>query len=341
MPDVIEVSYTGDLLAHRRCRRAWAFEKRIGFLPYEAVQAMEGRLIHHAMEWLTRQYRDVHKGRRHPTDQEARSQLESYFRVLWARGIRTAFASKTDTLDRVMNNLFPGGRMDPIVKAVVEGAQHSEYELRAVKKVLPAQFAGKSRILLTGILDLVVQQQHPLTYQRVWRWDSIDEMVGHAEPGQVEAATGDVEIWDYKGTRAGSGYVGDYVRQVLTYAALYRERAGALPRRCVLFFVNEPPGPSRLLVIEVDEVVVAAALAWTQEQVRLLQATAVTLQLDPRRVQAGELDRESKPIGDRLTTETTQQCTACRLRFDCEEYSSHLQGGLAHPDIDVRNVEKN
>src|SRR5689334_21543080 len=25
--DVIEVSYTGDLLAHRRCARAWAYEK--------------------------------------------------------------------------------------------------------------------------------------------------------------------------------------------------------------------------------------------------------------------------------------------------------------------------
>src|SRR5579864_7506130 len=113
MPDVIEVSYTGDLLAHRRCRRAWALEKRVGFLPYEAVQAMEGRLIHHTMEWLTRQYREVRGGRSHPNASEAREQLESYFRVLWARGIRTAFTSKRETLDRVMNNLFPKGRMDP------------------------------------------------------------------------------------------------------------------------------------------------------------------------------------------------------------------------------------
>jgi hypothetical protein len=32
MSDVIEVSYTGDLLAHRRCARAWAYEKYAGFL---------------------------------------------------------------------------------------------------------------------------------------------------------------------------------------------------------------------------------------------------------------------------------------------------------------------
>ena len=55
MTEAIEVSYTGDLLAHRRCARAWCFEKQAGFQPYEAVQAMEGRLVHHAMEWLTDQ----------------------------------------------------------------------------------------------------------------------------------------------------------------------------------------------------------------------------------------------------------------------------------------------
>ena len=40
MHDVIEVSYTGDLLGHRRCPRAWCYEKQAGFHPYEQVQAM-------------------------------------------------------------------------------------------------------------------------------------------------------------------------------------------------------------------------------------------------------------------------------------------------------------
>ena len=34
-----------------------------------------------------------------------------------------------------------------------EGAQHTEYELRAVRKVIPGEFAGKGRILLTGVID--------------------------------------------------------------------------------------------------------------------------------------------------------------------------------------------
>jgi hypothetical protein len=345
MSDVIEVSYTGDLLAHRRCRRAWAYEKRAGFHPYEVVQAMEGRLVHHAMEWLTRQYQEALSRRRHATEAELRAQLGHYFRVLWARGIRTAFASKAETIDRVVGNLYPGGRIDPVVKAVIEGAQHTEYELRAVKKVLPADapmFSGKSRILLTGILDLVVQQQQPLTYSRTWRWDSVGELTGHVETAPTTAATGDVEIWDYKGTRANSPFVDDYVRQLLTYAALYRDRTGSLPVRCVLFFINEPPRRDRrLLAIDVSAPIVDAALAWTYQQVRELRATADVFENDPAAVSAGELARAAEPLGQRLSSETTAQCTACTFRFDCPEYTAHLAGGPAHPDIDLANVFKN
>ena len=342
MSDVIEVSYTGDLLAHRRCRRAWAYEKRAGFHPYEVVQAMEGRLVHHAMEWLTRQYQDVLG--RHATADELRTQMEHFFRVLWARGIRTAFASKQETIDRVVGNLYPGGKLDAVVKAVLEGAQHTEYELRAVKKVLPpdiASFSGKSRILLTGILDLVIQQQSPLTYPRTWKWDSVVDLDGHVAEDPTTAAAGDIEIWDYKGTRANTPFVGDYVRQLLTYAALFRDRTGELPVRCVLFFINEPRRDRRLLAIDVDTGVVDAALAWTYDQVRLLRGTADTFETQPANVLAGELARQAEPLGNRLSQETTAQCTACTFRFDCPEYTAHLKGGDQHPDINLANVFKN
>jgi hypothetical protein len=342
MSDVIEVSYTGDLLAHRRCRRAWAYEKRAGFHPYEVVQAMEGRLVHHAMEWLTRQYQDVLG--RHATADELQAQMEHYFRVLWARGIRTAFASKQETIDRVVGNLYPDGKLDPVVKAVIEGAQHTEYELRAVKKILPpdvAAFSGKSRILLTGILDLVIQQQSPLTYPRTWKWDSVVDLDGHIAENSTTAAAGEVEIWDYKGTRANTPFVGDYVRQLLTYAALYRDRTGELPVRCVLFFINEPRRDRRLLAIDVDSSVVDAALAWTYDQVRLLRGTADAFETQPDSVLAGELAKEEEPLGKRLSQETTAQCTACTFRFDCPEYTAHLKGGQQHPDINLANVFKN
>src|SRR5262249_55391145 len=180
------------------------------------------------MEWMTRRYRETG---RHVTLQELDDQLIRYFRVLWARGLRTAFTSKQETLDRVKGNLFPSGRIHPTIKAAIEGAQHTEYELRAVRKLVKGDFAGKSRLLLTGVLDLVVQQQDPLVYKRVWRWKDRATLDGEVVPGTLPAQPNDLEIWDYKGTRAKTIYKPDYVRQLLTYATLYRERTGVLPAR--------------------------------------------------------------------------------------------------------------
>ena len=187
MSDVIEVSYTGDILAHRRCPRAWAYEKHIGFVPYEQVQAMEGRLLHHGIEWLSRQYRDtgILVNRRALMDQ-----LERYYKVLRSRGITTAFTEKTTVLNRIVDNLYDGENMRRPVSAVVRGAEHTEYELRAVRKVLPISFGGKSRILLTGIIDLVLQQPDSLSYERVWRWDDKDELTGTVIDRHLDAQPG-------------------------------------------------------------------------------------------------------------------------------------------------------
>jgi len=340
MRDVIEVSYTGDLLGHRRCPRAWCYEKQAGFYPYEQVQAMEGRLIHHAMEWLTRTFQNTGK---HATRDALQAQLMAYFRVLWARGIRTAFESKQDTIDRVVESLFPGGSNGSIhntVRTAVEGAQHTEYELKTVKKLIRADFAGKSRLLLTGVLDLVIQQKQPLTYSRLWRWTDLTGLKGSVSKATVTAQTGDVEIWDYKGTRADTKYIGDYVRQLLTYAALYKEKAAELPKRCVLFFVNEKKEEERLLAVEVDESAVAAAFGWTMEQVKFIRATTLAFQKSPLSVEGGGLEERNLPTGQRVSEELKQQCTACGLRFDCQEYCTHL-GGDQHPDVRLTNIRKN
>ena len=341
MTEAIEVSYTCDLLAHRRCARAWSFEKEAGFLPYEAVQAMEARIVHHAIEWLTDQYQVHSGGTRHATAAELTAQLEHYWRVLWARGIRTRFGTKRDTIDRIVGNLFPGGRMDTVGRTLMEGAVHTEYELRAVRKVLSAAFGGKSKILLTGILDLVVQQSAPLTYARRWKWLSTKKLTGEVEAAPVTAHPGDVEIWDYKGTRSKTGYLEDYVRQLLTYAALYRGRTGDLPARCVLFFINEPKRDLRLLAIDVTDSIVDRALDWTQEQVKELRATTAAFERDPLGITAGERALIKQPLGKRLTAETVQQCTGCAFRFDCDEYRTHLGPTTNSRDVDIYTVLKN
>lgn len=337
MSDVIQVSYTGDILAHRRCPRAWSFEKYAQFHPYEQVQAMEGRLAHHAMEWLTRRFRETGA---HAAAAELRDQLNRYFSILWARGVKTAFTSKVDTLDRVIGNLYPGGTIHPTVAAAVEGAVHAEYEIRSVRKVLPARHAGKERILLTGVVDLVVQEQSPLRYQRVWEWDDLADLSGVVVVRDIAATVGDTEIWDYKATRANSQYLPDYARQLMTYAALYRDRTGSLPARCVVFFINEPDPAQQLLAIETDDATVDAALAWTEAQVAELQQTVQAFEADPLSLDGGGHTMAAAPLAARVSNELTQQCTTCGFRFDCRAYAARL-GRASHPDIDLLNVDKN
>jgi len=337
MSDVIHVSYTGDILAHRRCPRAWGYEKYAQFHPYEQVQAMEGRLIHHAMEWLTRKYRGAGT---HPPRADLEAQLHRHFRVLWSRGIRTTFQSKEDTIKRVLDNIFPRGRMHTTVRAAIEGAVHTEYELRTVRKLISADFGGKSRLMLTGILDLVVQSNEPLNYPRTWEWSNVERLEGSAMERPSQAQIGETEIWDYKGTKADSPYLRDYVLQLLTYANLFREKCGQLPARCVLFFVNEADIDKQLVAIPISDDLVRRAEHWTVEQVRDLRRTALQFERDPHQVEGGDLARRDEPLELRVDNELKKQCTACGQRFDCRAYIAYL-GRDNHPDVSVTNVAKN
>jgi hypothetical protein len=346
--DLIEVSYTGDLLAHRRCARAWAFEKHVGIRPYEQVQAMEGFLVHHAMEWLTDRHRTMG---RHATIDELTEQLNRYFLVLWAKGIRTTFSSKDKTVGRVVDHLFDrgAGGPQPEVRAAVEGALHEEYPLRSVRKVIPELYGGKSKVLLTGVLDVVIQQRSELVYPQTWRWTDSPALQGEVTYDVPDQATvGDREIWDYKGTRLRNNTSrDDYVRQVVTYAALLQDRMG-LPKRCVLFFTNESPGsPRRLLSIPIDQEVVDASVRWTLEQVRHLRETVLQVQRDPLSIDGGDVTKRDAPLENRIDDDLKAQCTTCSQRFDCNTYRAFLAksgsygDGSEHPDVQLMNVEKN
>jgi hypothetical protein len=343
MTDLIEVSYTGDLLAHRRCRRAWAFEKHVGVHPYEQVQAMEGFMIHHAMQWLTQRHRATGA---HADVASLIEQLNAYFLVLWARGIRTTFASKQETVERVTGHLYDvkAGVPHPEVFAAVEGALHEEYPLRSVRKVVPALFGGKSKVLLTGVLDVVIQQKNTLTYPLTWRWTDKANLIGEISDVPDQAAVGDTEIWDYKGTKLRHNRSrDDYVRQVVTYAGLLQDRIG-LPRRCVLFFTNEEPASGRrLLSIPIDQEVIDASVAWTLEQVRELRTTVLQIQRNPLSIEGGDLTKQHLPMDQRIDQELRGQCTACGQRFDCDTYRSFLASGRSADlaDVDRLNVTKN
>jgi hypothetical protein len=118
-------------------------------------------------------------------------------------------------------------------------------------------------MVLPGVLDLVIQTAEPLVHPRVWTWTERDKLSGQVSSRSIASHPSDLEIWDYKGTRATTTHIGDYVIQLLTYAGLDGERIGELPARCIVFFVNEPKREAQLVAIEIDPDIVGRAEAWT------------------------------------------------------------------------------
>lgn len=337
MNEILAVSYTGDLLAHRRCPRAWAYSKLAGFHPYEQAQALEGSLIHGTMEWLVDHYR---VRQLHPSVADAQQYLEARFSILWARGLKTAFSSKKKTIERVLGNLYPNNVIRPTVAAAVEGASHTEYELRAVRKIVPGDFQGKEKLMITGILDLVLHQRDGFQFNRTWEWSDLLQLKGNGTNAPLSAMANDLEVWDYKGTKADGPYERDYVLQLLTYARLYQERTGILPIRCVLFYINEDGSGDELLAIPIDQQVIAAAEEWTVQQAKALRKTAIQFQIDPSSVTGGSLEYVDPATGSPIDPVLKKQCTACAQRFNCSEYITSL-GRPDHPDVDLLNVGKN
>jgi hypothetical protein len=240
----------------------------------------------------------------------------------------------------VLTHFFAGSRTVPIVRAAIEGAQHTEYELRTVRKLIKADFAGEGRFLLTGVLDVVIQQANPLAYQRSWEWLDLEKLDGRITETPTRAVVGDLEIWDYKATKPDSPFVPDYARQSLTYAALFKERSGQVPVRRVVFLVNESDREKKLLAVGLDKPLIEHALLWTIDQVRLIRKTMLQFHVNPTSVPGGTLGKHHLSVGSRLDEEQRQQCTAFGLRYDCVEYKTSL-GRPNHPDIALVNITKN
>jgi hypothetical protein len=348
MSDVYQVSYTGDILGHRRCPRAWLYERHVGLRPYEQVQAMEGNLAHFAMEWLTKHYR---KHGTYPKATELEQEMLKRFSVLRSRGIRSEFAKKAEVVARVIEVVYPKsvsfpkgaapvivetGGIDPIVAKCISCALHTEYEIKHVR-ALPAghKFSGKKQVLLRGILDLVIQQEDSMGFSRVYEIVDPIDLTGSVAEKSIKSVSGDIEIWDYKASKPDTPYIHDYVRQLLTYAALYHRNnpEEPLPARCVLAFLRRPKKGTlqdHLIAIPVTQELLDHAENWTMGQIIGIGDSISDFISNPATAKVG-----TGGCG-MVDKELAKQCTACGQRFDCGPYSKAHAG-----DCDRSRIDKN
>lgn len=144
-------------------------------------------------------------------------------------------------------------------------------------------------------------------------------------------ATGETEIWDYKGTDMpplSSNSMRDYEWQMSVYAQLYRVKAGNYPRRAVLYFLNElkpRPGQPTITVRPLPAVHVVDFMragieadgtpTLVQQALNTFDITAADI-VTSKRAQSWPA-----PSGTHVPDDKT--CDICDIRWNC---SAHLVG---------------
>ena len=271
-------SLTADILAFRRCPRQYGFFGVRGFVPAHTVQLFYGTIVHEVLDRTHRHYGGLEdpatKGKI-PTD----SDIEGYFKevedALIARGIRSINRSLHDQAIEVLKrfNKLEGPGLYP----------------RVIDTECKVQGDRPSHIV-DGVIDVLISANSTST-----------------DPSAVE-------IWDYKGSRRPKEQydLDTYRYQMLVYGALYRMKYGVLPRRAVLYFMNE---------LDRDDLGLTPKDAIWEIEFRSDDIDTALKEFDRTAreiISCNEGQVWEPPLAGRIPQET---CVACDIRWSCPSFT--------------------
>lgn len=198
-------SVTADILSYRQCPKQYgAFNVR-KYEPALAVQLFYGTIIHQVLDRAHAHYKGYigpQVAGSIPNDNDIERYFTEVENSLKARRIRAVAQVRDQALE--------------IIKRFNNLEGPNLYPL--VKDTECKLQADQDTYILHGNVDVIACS-----------FDNHDE----------------VEIWDYKGASKpsrGESLYDQYIYQMYVYAELYRRRTGNLPRRAVLYFLNELKG---------------------------------------------------------------------------------------------------
>lgn len=205
-------SVTSDVLSFRRCGRLYGFEADRGYIASQPTQRFVGTVIHQVLDRAHSHYSgkiDPKTKGTIPTDAEIASYFVDVESALRAHGVRAIAPSVRDYALEIVTAF---NRVEgPSLYPLVKDTEHRLQ-------------AERTKYLLYGVVDV---------------------LAGSTAGGKKE----DVEIWDYKGTKApkpstkqGARVLKDYEFQMQVYSELYRVRNGKAPTRAIVYFVGELRG---------------------------------------------------------------------------------------------------
>jgi hypothetical protein len=267
-------SLTSDILSFRHCSRQYGYFGNDGFVPAQATQIFYGTVIHQVLDRCHRHYWGLAgppQGTM-PTDAD----VESYFRdvqnALRSHGVRPASPAVAEKAIRVLK-IF--NRVEgPTLYPLIRNT-----ELRLESE--------RNQYVLRGVVDVLARNPN-----------------APDDPGQME-------IWDYKGTRfpdLSSADLRDHIWQMCVYAELYRVQSGTYPARAILYFLNEldlQPAPTIRPLRAAYEVQFAGAEI--QQALTQFDVTAQSI------IQCRANDNWPLPAA----APGKESCDICDLRWSC------------------------
>jgi hypothetical protein len=207
-------SVTSDVLSYRRCGRLYGFEAERGYIASQPTQRFVGTIIHQVLDRAHSHYLgkiDPQTKGTLPSDTEIAAYFTEVESALRAHGIR---AIAPNVRQHALDIVTAFNQVEgPTLYPLVKDTEHRLQ-------------AERGQYLLYGVVDV---------------------LTGSTAGGGKD----EVEIWDYKGTKAprtstkqGSRVLKDYEFQMQVYSELYRARNGRPPSRAVIYFVGELAGKS-------------------------------------------------------------------------------------------------
>lgn len=284
-------SLTSDILSFRRCPRQYGFIMNRGYVPAHAVQLFYGTIIHEVLDRAHRHYKGLEdptkKGK--PDHNDIIRYFDEVENSLRARGIR---ALNQDLKEHalVLLKKFNDAEADNLYPRVKD----TEHRLQG----------DRTTYIVEGVVDVL-----------------IDSESGDPSPDKVE-------IWDYKGAkRPEDGDDKDlksYEYQMQVYAYLYKIRNGILPKKAVLYFMNElgpdhPDAAPTKKDLERAKYTVDLTEKSIEKAVKEFDETAVRIEECK--------NRNTWPApAESIVRTMNDTCTICDLRWSCPPYLT-INGG--------------
>lgn len=307
-------SVTGDVVAFRRCARQYGAFHIHKYAPAYQTQIYFGTILHQVLDRCHSHFHGV-------IDPTTQGRLPDNGQILSDEEIINYFYEDRDAERARITRPAPPS---DIVRYFVE--VENGLKSQGIRSITPDLRVKAVRILqyfnaLEGstLYSRVRDTEHRLQADRTDHiLNGVVDLLLNTEDGSDSPA--DCEMWDYKGSsrvNLNSEDLRTYEFQMRVYARLYELKHGVLPRRAVLYFMNELDGPTCPTQRPVNALV-DVSLEADEIELAITEFTATVHQIE----QSRRTD-QWQPAGQGTISE--QDCAICDLRWDCPTPNINLR----------------